>query len=74
MTYFCHHWSDNSVDLSYIMSTSDNDADLSDLYVNLPDGIPTCQIIVFWTICMAITGQEHVFKIDSLEKLCDNSA
>ena len=42
VAYFCHHLSDNYVDLS-------------DLYVDLSDN--------FVVICMALTGQAHVFKI-----------
>ena len=45
VAYFCHHLSDNYVDLS-------------DLYVDFSD------IIV--VICLALIGQEHVFKIHFL--------
>ena len=38
VAYFCHHLSDNYVDLSAIyVDLSDFYVDLSDLYVDLPD-------------------------------------
>ena len=49
VAYFCHHLSENYVDLS------DHYVDLSDLYVDLSDN--------FVVICIALIGQEHVFKI-----------
>ena len=50
VAYFCHHLSDNYVELS------DNDVELSDPYaeVDLSDN--------FVDICMALTRQEHGFE------------
>ena len=48
--YFCHHLSDNYVDLTDLY------VDLSDHYVDLSDNfVVTC-------ICVTSTGQKHVFK------------
>ena len=38
------------------VNLSDNDVDLSDLYVDLSDN--------FVVMCMPLTGQKHVFKIN----------
>ena len=48
VVYFCNHLTDNYVDLL-------------DLYVDLSEIMSTCQIIFF--IFMALTWQEHDFKI-----------
>ena len=57
VAYFCHHMSDNYVDLS------DNYIDLSDLYVDLSDHYVDLSDN-FVVICMALIGQEHVLKIN----------
>ena len=55
VAYFCHHLSDNYVDLSDLyVDLSDHYVDLSENYVDLSDN--------FAVICMALIGQEHVFK------------
>ena len=46
VAYFCHHSSDNYADLPdlYVVF-SDLNVDLSDLYVDLSDIMSTCQIL-----------------------------
>ena len=61
VAYFCHHLSDNYVDLSDIyVDLSDIYVELSDHYVDLSDN----NVV----ICMAFTGHVHVFMLTFLRR------
>ena len=55
MAYFCHHLSDNYVDMSDLY------VDLSDIYVDLSDNDVDLSDY-FIVICMALTRQERGFE------------
>ena len=58
VAYFCHHLSDNYVDLADLYVV------LSDLYVDLLRYY--VDLSYFVVVCMALIGKEHVFKIHFL--------